>query len=162
MHPYPFFKKIIQIIKEWKIMGFMQCGYLDQQLEGLGCFQIAAWLLTVDPAPSSGQTRSCGFESCLRKNLAAELFSQVMQISNDYLKTCSCPFVWYFCTLFWDDITIICWWKLSKQTFYWSKTVFFSQFVSWKRNHNKYSLKKIDYLMNLLIAMKCKKGIWRQ
>ena len=28
--------------------------------------------------------------------------------------------------LFWDDITIICWWKLSKQTCYWSKIVFFS------------------------------------
>ena len=37
------------------------------------------------------------------------------------LKTCSCPFVRYFRTLFWDDITIICWWKLSKQTSY--KTV---------------------------------------
>ena len=24
-----------------------------------------------------------------------------------YQKTCSCPFVLYFCTLFWDDITII-------------------------------------------------------
>ena len=46
--------------------------------------------------------------------------------SNPILKTCSCPFVWYFCTLFWDDITIICWWKLSKQTSYWSKTGFFS------------------------------------
>ena len=32
-------------------------------------------------------------------------------------------------------------WK-RKQTSYWSKVVFFSQFVSWKRNHNKYSLKK--------------------
>ena len=25
-----------------------------------------------------------------------------------YKKTCSCPFVQYFRTLFWDDITIIC------------------------------------------------------
>ena len=41
-------------------------------------------------------------------------------------KTCSCPFVRSFCTLFWDDITIICWWKLSKQTSYWSRTSFFS------------------------------------
>ena len=32
--------------------------------------------------------------------------------------------------------------QLKKKTiFYWSKTVFFSQFASWKRNHNKYSLK---------------------
>ena len=41
------------------------------------------------------------------------------------LKTCSCHFVQYFRTLFWDDITIICWWKLSKQTSYSSKTGFF-------------------------------------
>ena len=40
-------------------------------------------------------------------------------------QTCSCPFVRYFCTLVWDDITIICWWKLSKQTSYWSKRGFF-------------------------------------
>ena len=36
------------------------------------------------------------------------------------LETCSCSFVRYFRMLFWDDITIICWWKLSKQTSYWS------------------------------------------
>ena len=40
-------------------------------------------------------------------------------------ETCSCSFVQYFCTLFWDDTTIICWWRLSKQTSYWSKTGFF-------------------------------------
>ena len=32
------------------------------------------------------------------------------------LKTCSCPSVRYFRTIFWDDIMIIRWWKLSKQT----------------------------------------------
>ena len=37
------------------------------------------------------------------------------------------PSVWYFCKIFWDNIMIICWWKLSKQTSYWSKTGFFSQ-----------------------------------
>ena len=42
------------------------------------------------------------------------------------VETCSCPFVWYFCTLFWDDITIISWWKLSKQTSYWSEPIFLS------------------------------------
>ena len=47
------------------------------------------------------------------------------------LKTCSCLFVRYFCTLFWDDITIISWWKLSKQSSYWSKTSFFSQLKKW-------------------------------
>ena len=41
-------------------------------------------------------------------------------------KLVPCPFVRYFRTLFWDDM-IICWWKLSKQTSYWSKTGFFSQ-----------------------------------
>ena len=41
-------------------------------------------------------------------------------------EACSCPFVWYFCTLFWDDITIISWWKLSKQTSYWSEPIFLS------------------------------------
>ena len=30
------------------------------------------------------------------------------------------------------------WWKLSKQTFYWSKTGFFFSVPSWKRNHNKF------------------------
>ena len=34
-------------------------------------------------------------------------------------------------------------WKLCKQTSYWSKTVFFSQFASWKRNRNKNTLKKL-------------------
>ena len=43
------------------------------------------------------------------------------------IETCSCPFARYFRKLFWDDIEIICWWKLSKQTSYWSKTGFFSQ-----------------------------------
>ena len=42
------------------------------------------------------------------------------------VEACSCPFVWYFCTLFWDDITIISWWKLSKQTSYWSEPIFLS------------------------------------
>ena len=45
---------------------------------------------------------------------------------NSVPKNCSCPFVRYFRMLFWDDITIICWWILSKQTSYWSKIVFFS------------------------------------
>ena len=33
-------------------------------------------------------------------------------------KTCLWPFVRYFRTLFWDDNTIIYWWKLSKQYFH--------------------------------------------
>ncbi len=41
------------------------------------------------------------------------------------LQICSCPFLQYFRTLFWDHITTICWWKLSKETSYWSKTGFF-------------------------------------
>ena len=42
-------------------------------------------------------------------------------------KTCSYPFVRFFRTLVWDDFMIICWWKLSKKTSYWSKTgLFFS------------------------------------
>jgi hypothetical protein len=32
-------------------------------------------------------------------------------------------------------------WK-RKQTSHWFKTSVFSQFASWKRNHNEYSLKK--------------------
>ena len=48
-------------------------------------------------------------------------------------KTYSCPFVQYFRTLFWDDITMISWWKLSKQISYWSKTdFFFSVLDQWK------------------------------
>ena len=41
-------------------------------------------------------------------------------------KTCSCPLVRYFHTLFWDDIAIICWWKLSEQTSHLSETFFLS------------------------------------
>ena len=52
------------------------------------------------------------------------------------VETCSCPFVWYFCTLFWDDITIICWWKLSKRTSYWYKTDFFKNFSCMFLNPN--------------------------
>ena len=52
---------------------------------------------------------------------------QCRKIPNNHSsKTCSCPFERYFCTLLWDDIAIICWWKLRKQTSYWSKTFFFS------------------------------------
>ena len=61
--------------------------------------------------------------------------SSQLSLSSTYVhkKTCSCPFVRYFCTLFWDDITIIFWWKncfgpiKRLFSFYWSKTVFFSQ-----------------------------------
>ena len=68
-------------------------------------------------------------------------------------KTCSCPFVRYFRTLFWDDIMIICWWELSKQISYWSKTGFFSQLkkstifssqiivISFQNNVRKYRTK---------------------
>ena len=38
--------------------------------------------------------------------------------------------------IFWDDITIICWWKLSKQTSYWSKIGFL---LSWKSKQYCYS-----------------------
>ena len=34
---------------------------------------------------------------------------------------------WYHDSLLMKIIMIVCWWKLSKQTSYWSKTVFFSQ-----------------------------------
>ena len=54
------------------------------------------------------------------------------------LKTCPCSFAQYFHTLFWDDIVIICWWKLSKQTSYWSKT-FFSEQKSKQYFHPKLS-----------------------
>ena len=42
---------------------------------------------------------NCKFETCKLKT-GEHIFSQS-------LKTCSCPFVRYFRTLFWDDITII-------------------------------------------------------
>ena len=42
-------------------------------------------------------------------------------------------------------------WK-RKQTFYWFKTRwFFSQFASWKRNHNKYLLKKFQEIRRFRI-----------
>ena len=37
-----------------------------------------------------------------------------------FLKTCSCPFVQYFCTLFWDDITII-----------WNESIVY--FINWEK-----------------------------
>ena len=58
---------------------------------------------------------------------------------NSWYKTCSCLFVRYFHTLFWDDITIICWWKLSKQTSYWPKTGFFSHLKIIIKFHPKIS-----------------------
>ena len=78
------------------------------------------------------------------------------------LKTCSCPFVRYFRTLFWDDITIICWWKLSKQTSYWSKTGFFFSV----KIHNKFSFQKIvirvSYFQMCLKIQRVSKGTTNQ
>ena len=50
--------------------------------------------------------------------------------------------------------------ETQQQISYWSKTVFFTQFVNWKRNHNNYLLKKIgiwdwwNHLMNSLLLSK--------
>ena len=59
---------------------------------------------------------------CMPLLLSHGLFIWVL--INLFMSFCS------ICTLFWDDITIICWGKLSKQTTYWSKTGFFSQLKS--------------------------------
>ena len=68
------------------------------------------------------------FRLCLALGSLVSLWflsSCLVFCSHYQLQTCSCPFEWYFRTLFWDNITIICWWKLSKQTSYWSKNSFF-------------------------------------
>ena len=56
-------------------------------------------------------------------------------------KTCSCPFLRHFCTLFLDDIRIICWWNLSKQTSYWFKTDGF------------FPVKKVNNFLSLIIVI---------
>ena len=59
-----------------------------------------------------------------------------------------------FGTIFWDDIMIICWWKLSKQTSYWSKTGFF------------FSVKKVNniFIPNCcdIIPKWCKKILYKK
>ena len=41
------------------------------------------------------------------------------------VETCSCPFVWYFCTLFWDDIMMI-WNENIVYLFNWEKNLFWT------------------------------------
>ena len=62
-----------------------------------------------------------------------------------------CPFVRYFLTFFGDDITKNCWWKLSKQASYWSKTGFFLTYKSKQYFHLKLALyhPKITYKNNV-------------
>ena len=62
-------------------------------------------------------------------------FSQYITNSSDDFTNL---FHWFF---LWIFLSLGSWKR--KQISYCSKTVFFSQFVLWKRNHNKYSLKKI-------------------
>ena len=49
-------------------------------------------------------------------------------------KTCSCPFVWYFLTSFWVDITII-----------WDEDIVY--FFNWKKNKLFWTNKKFVYLI---------------
>ena len=63
-------------------------------------------------------------------------------------KTCSWPFVRYFRTLFWDDIKIICCWKLSKQISQLSKKVFFSQ------------LKNLTRFSSQIIVISSQNNVW--
>ena len=55
----------------------------------------------------------------LRQWKAVRLFKYLIKMANrHWRKTCLWPFVRKFRTSFWNDITIICWWKLSKHYFH--------------------------------------------
>ena len=78
---------------------------------------MAKSLILCSPNSNSNPNRYLGF--------GYKSLGNIHVLRNCVLVVPKCPFVGYFRTLFWDDITKICWWKLSKQTSYWSKTDFF-------------------------------------